>query len=141
MAEFFDIDCNNLEKEWAEHERAKAQGDLVEAELDRAIRLAPEKYGIDKVTEAAVQKTILVQLRFRNAQAARIEAKHAMDVAQAAVDTLDHKKYALDGETKMLLAGFFSLAKPGSPEVRQYVEKARDDRAFGPRKRKEDSGV
>ena len=69
---FFDIDQDQLDHElvrqprlyWqhaqkmaeagAEHERAKARLEVVEAELDREVRRDPTSFGIEKVTESVL---------------------------------------------------------------------------------------
>lgn len=155
MANFFDVDRNRLDEEWATfpktyyeyaekladaraaHERAKTEEEIVEAELDRRIRMMPEKYGLEKVTEPAVEKTIILQTRFQDARRARIDAKHKLDVIQAAVDTLDAKKYGLQDLTKLQLNAYYANAQPKDPEVRRFAGRAEEDRAFRQRTKKE----
>src|SRR4051812_8934052 len=110
---FFEIDLYNLDLEcqkqpkiFYEHaitladarqdyERAKSQRDVIEAELDRDMRLNPETYDLAKITEPALAKAILLEGRYQKANELVIISKHSMDIAQAAVDALDHKKYAI----------------------------------------------
>ncbi len=130
--EIFRIDQNTLDKEWISqprfyhkyaimladarriYEQAKADKELVSAELDREVRLNPTKFGVTKITEGVVEQTIILQREYRKAHDACIDAKHEVDVVQAHVDTLDHRKKALEDLVKLFLADYFS--KPKDPE-------------------------
>ena len=70
-------------------DRAKERVDVVKAELDKDIRNNPDKYGLAKVTEGAVQNTIILQPEYREAQEAYIKAKHESDIAKAAMLSFD----------------------------------------------------
>lgn len=137
--EFFRIDQNRLDEEWTnqaptyyeysvkladareEHERCKARRDIVEAELDRAIRQRPEEFGVEKVTEGVVGKTIILQKKYQQAHDNVIRAKHDLDIVQAAVDALEHKKKGLESMVYLQSQGYY--AEPKGPRVvREKVE-------------------
>lgn len=128
----FDLDANRLDEEWVnqprlylkyalrladlrrDHEKAKAGRELVAAELDQSIRRDPTKYGLEKCTEASVERTVLLQDDYQRADASVRRAKYEMDVTQAMVETLDHRKKALENLVYLWGASYF--AEPTAPK-------------------------
>ncbi len=92
----------------ADHERAKSDLELVEAELDKEIRLEPERFGLEKLTETIVEKAIIRHRRYRAAKEKYLESKHTMDVFQAFVFTLDHKKKSLEMLLQLRMNNYYS---------------------------------
>ena len=113
-------------------ERAKAKRDVVAAEQDKAIRLTPSAYGLEKTTEPVIEKTICLQKDHRIADKEVISAKHAVDISQAVVDALDHRKKALEMLVQLRLASYFST--PRKPDA-ESLSKAERRAAFGGKKR------
>ena len=127
----FEPNKNRLDEEWvaqprlyAEYaiklagarsdlERAKARADVAEAELDKEIRMNPEKFGLSNVTEKGIKSTITLQREYRKATKAIIEAKHLVDVLDAQVSALDHRKKALEKLVDLRLSDYFS--EPRTP--------------------------
>lgn len=150
--DLFALDPNRLDAEWVEQprlyhvhavkladaretwERAKAGRDVVTAELDRFVRRDPAAFGLEKVTESGVEKAVILQIRHKDATEKVITAKHGMDVMQAMVDALDHRKRALEKLVDLRLAHYFSepRAKGETAEPMRQVER---DSAFGKRKK------
>lgn len=157
MKDPFKIDVHNLDKEWehipeeihqvtvaaadarAENERSKTRREVTVAELDRLVRRAPETFGIAKITEPVVEKTVLLQKRYKDVNEEAIRAKHALDVAQADVDRAHAKKSALEHLVKLFLADYF-----GQPSVKGAGSQAASDykieKAFGPDKKRRREG-
>lgn len=125
-------DPNDLDTEWVEQPRlrfrygadladakrsvseAKAELELTTAELELAIRSNPAGFGLDsKVTEGAVKATVLSQEGYTKAKNALIQAQHDVDVLDAAVSAIDHRKKALEDLVALFLAGYF--ARPTAP--------------------------
>ena len=124
--DFFKPDKYKLDEEWegqpelyfeyavkladarSEHEHAITQQDLIEAELDRDIRSNPIKYDVAKITEGSVEKVILTQRGYQACHEVVLKAKHRVDVLQAAVTALDHRKKAIEGLVQLWLADFYS---------------------------------
>ena len=94
-------------------DRAKERVEVVKAELDKDIRSNPNKYGLAKITEGAVQNTIILQPEYREAQEAYIEAKHESDIAKAAMRAVDTKKATLENLVKLFGLSYF--AGPSMP--------------------------
>lgn len=91
---------------------AKAERDFVEADLDKLIRENPQKFDLDGVTEPAIQRTIKLRKRYKQANNKYIEAKYQVAQMKAVVDALEHRKKAL--EALMYLEGrnYFSEPRP-----------------------------
>lgn len=125
---FIEVDPNRLDEEWvdqprlflkyaerkadAERDFAEVKSDLevVEAELDIAVRATPDTFGIKKVTESAVKSTILLQTDYQTALSKLHKAKHKVDVLDAVVKALQHRKSAL--ESLVTLHGQSYFATP-----------------------------
>lgn len=145
--DFFAIDPNELDREWVrqpglyhkyatdladarrEFEQAKTQLEIAAADVDSVIRSKPEKFGIEKVTEAAVKAAVLASREYKAATDAVHNARHAVDVLQAAVTTLDHRKKALENLVDLRLANYFSEPRAGSPRAREHMEEKTKQRA------------
>lgn len=100
----------------AEYDRARRRLDVVEAELDRDIRHDPETYGVTKITEPVVEKTVLLQKRYRQASEEVVVAKHEMDIRQAFIDALDAMKKGLECTAYINQSAFHA-----EPKVRGQV--------------------
>lgn len=143
---FFNIDPNNLDKEWIEqpglfftwaskladarrdHEDAKSELDVVRAELSRDIREDPETYGITKLTEAVVALVIPEQQEYIDAAKALSKARHRQDIYQAAVNALDHRKRALENLVDLHGQNYFAKPKAATPEAEAHFEDKRKER-------------
>lgn len=123
------IDENALDEEWVNHPtkfhkyalrlanaktmlaESKASLDVVEAEISLRVRKNPLKYGMDgKITEAVINATVLLNPKYQEALTEVTNAKHKVDILQAAVDALEHKKRAL--ENLVTLHGQSYFASP-----------------------------
>lgn len=139
--DFFEVDPEQLDEQWfvfpreyAQHayaladarqefERAKAKRDVIEAEIDKEIRLEPEKFGISKITETIVAKTVQLHKRFRKAEEEVIIAKHSLDIHQATVDAMDVKKKGLEVVVQLRLASYYAEPKARG-EAREEMREA-----------------
>lgn len=107
-------------------DKAKEALELARAEIDKKIRTIPEKYGIEKVTEGAVQAAILTQTAFKEATDTFIQAKFDADIAQGAVNAVNQRKDAL--ENLVRLHGMQYFAGPKVPHDLTQLKKERDER-------------
>ncbi len=108
----------------AEHERAKSNLELVEAELDKEIRLEPDRFGLEKITETIVEKAIIRSKRYRTAKEKYLESKHAMDVLYAMTATLDQKKKSIEMLLQLRMNDYYSEPRIKG-EAREYVDEQR----------------
>ncbi len=111
--DLFEIDKFRLDDEWvnqvrwygnyamklaeakAAYEQSKSKLEITIAELDRDIRSVPIKYGITKKTDTAVERTIPLQDKYKEDNQGMLKAKHAMDVLQAQINTLEQRKRSI----------------------------------------------
>jgi hypothetical protein len=130
--EILDVDLYQLHVEWVRQPRlyreyagkladarmrlneARSALDIVYAEQDKDVRLHPQKFEIDKITEATVKNAIMLTAAYQNADEDVIRAKHDVDVLEAMVGALDHKKKALENLVSLEMRDYFS--KPREPE-------------------------
>jgi len=105
-------------------DKAKEALDFTKAELDNEIRSDPEKFGLEKVTDKAIEATILLQERYKKVSESYLNAKFESDVAFAAVKAFEQRKDAL--ENLVRLHGQQYFAGPKVPRnLPQEVEKRR----------------
>lgn len=81
-----------------EYDRMKARFEIIEAECDRAVRADPGKYGIDpdKPTEPAIKHAVTTHPRRVKAQSAMLAAKADVGLADAFMESVQHKKRMLE---------------------------------------------
>lgn len=126
---FLAIDEYNLEKEWVNQpalyqkyaeklakarlrlDEATAALEVITAETDKAVRMAPESYGIDKVTEGSVKATVLMQEDYQEAVKEVNQCKYQVGIMQAAVTALDHRKKALESLVQLHLSSYYAEPK------------------------------
>mgnify|MGYP006921285780 CR=1 FL=1 len=106
-----------------ERDRKSVELDLVKADLDRRIRTKPEKFGIAKITEAAVTNTILGHSEYKEIQDEYMQLKYEADIAQAAVNAFDARKTALENMVKLHGQQYFA-----GPRVPRELSREREIR-------------
>lgn len=134
----FLIDEHNLIEEWRnqpklyhdyafqlanarlDYSEARTELEVTEAELDYFIRNDPVQYGVTKITEGSVEKTIKLQKEWQAKVSEVSKAKHKVDVLEAAVRTLEHRKAALDNFVTLYVREYYC-----SPKVNEDIIKLR----------------
>ena len=130
------IDPESLDTEWIEQptklwkyakiaatkrkeaDLAKEKIEYVKAEIDKKIRTNPDKYGIERVTEPAVERAIVLSTEFKEASQEYIDAKFEMEVARAAVQAIEQRKDALENLVNLHRQQYF--AGPSVPRDLSY---------------------
>lgn len=79
-----------------ELDAAKDQMAALQAHLSQQIRSNPEEFGIDKITEKAIESTISLVPDVVKLQATMRQLKYSVDMYAALTTALDHKKKALE---------------------------------------------
>lgn len=146
-----EIDEGLLDKEWLkqpklfmryaiqlaevklEFAEAKANLELVQAELEHRIREDPETYGIKKVTEGSIHSALVMQKRYKQAVSEMNLAKHRVDLTQAVVDALDHRKRALENLVTLHGQNYFSTPRVKGGVVDEQIKQ--QARSKGTKKR------
>jgi len=141
---FLDIDPMRLDEEWLkqpklyfewatkladtrrEQDNAKIQLDLAIAQTDSRIRRKPDQFGLpEKPTESAINAKVGLADSVQEAKQALLDAKHAVDVAQAAVTALEHRKRALTELVELHSSNYFAEPKlPRSSAASPQMGKA-----------------
>ena len=134
------IDPNSLDVEWLEQpglmrkytihsalmektkDEAKEKLDLMKAQIELNIRENPEKYGLAKITEAAVQSTVLLQEEYQEAAREYNDAKYEHNIAVGAVRSIDQRKTALENLVKLLGTSYFAGPKAPRDLHQEYLE-------------------
>ncbi len=139
---FFNIDPDQLDVEWLRQpklfydyailaaesrttlEQAKAEFELVCAELDSEIRSDPEKFGVTKLTEGMVKNIIITQPEYQQAQKKVLKTRSEYENLQAILSALDHRKRALENLVDLHGQNYFAtpMAKGTGREVVQEIE-------------------
>jgi len=136
----FEVDIHALETEWVnqpkffmryalmaaearrDHEEAKNRVKILEAELSLDVRRDPAKYGLSKTTEDSIKATVITDPTMVLAQKEIIASRHDMDVADAAVTAMEHRKKALEKEVDLYIAGYFSHPKVKEANKEKFDE-------------------
>lgn len=141
--DFFNIDGDDLWGEWSRQARlffvhavkvadakrdlaaAESQQEIIYAEFDQKIRMEPEKFGLKKTSEGAIKQSIYTQSEYAETSSQCSKLKHRVDVLQAAVSALDHRKRALENMVELEVMGFHAepKAKANSKTGVQELEK------------------
>lgn len=137
------IDQYHLDREWRDHpqqfynwamaaaraeaayEQAKTSLDIVWAEVDADVRSSPDDYGIQKVTEVAIDAAIKTHGGYTTAKKRMLEAKNKMNEAEVVVKALEHRRKALDALTQLYVRDYYSEdgPRPAATEAREDWEK------------------
>lgn len=94
-----------------ELEELKSELDIVSADLDKAIREDPEKFGLPKITETAIRNVITAHPDFKEVQQAVRDAEYELNMAQAAVRSIYAKKDALENLVRLFGQQYFAGPK------------------------------
>lgn len=144
------IDPNGLDVHWLEQpelmrkyakhmalmekmrDEAKERLEAGKARIEKSIRSDPEKYGLLKPTEAAIQSTIILQPEYQELSQQYIDAKYEHSIAVGAVKAIEQKKSALESLVRLQGQGYF--AGPKAPrdldiEYREHLERLEKKKA------------
>ena len=87
----------------------KRQLELTEAAADTAVRDRPQEFNINgKVTEAAVEAAVIGCEEVKELREKVIQAKHANDVAYAAVSALEAKRKSLESLVQLQSINYYA---------------------------------
>lgn len=104
---------------------AKSDLEVVEAETDRDVRLHPSRFGIDKLSENRVKNAVILTPQYKKANKEVIHRQHEVDVLQAAVTALEHKKRALENLVHLHSMSYFSKPRTNEDSYESMREEQR----------------
>jgi len=91
-----------------EVDEAKERLEVGKATIEMDIRANPDKYGLSKVTESAIQSVMVLQDEYRQLMKEYIDAKYEADIAIGAVRAVDQRKSALEELVRLLGSSYFA---------------------------------
>jgi hypothetical protein len=124
-----EIDEDRLDQEWKRQPRlalwagdkqadaqyavdnAKNQLELIEAQLTMAVRQTPSEYSLDKITEASIKATVILQPQYQAAAQAINDAQNVLGHLKAMCNGVEHKKRALEKLVDLKLMAWRSEPK------------------------------
>jgi hypothetical protein len=112
-------------------DEAKQELDIVKSEVDKSIREHPERFNIEKVTEGAIQSTILTHKDYQKAYQYMLDSKYEVDMASNAVQAMQIRKEALENMVKLHGQSYFA-----GPRVPHDLAKLREEK-----EKKTDRGI
>lgn len=139
-SDILNIDLSRLDEEWLRQPRlvgsyaeqvanareemalAKADFELVEAELKLEVQKDPSAFNLEKATQGCIESAVVACKRYQRAQRQYIKTKHQVDVLEAVVSALEHKKRGLEKLVDLHLADYFSAPRP-SERAKAHVGK------------------
>jgi len=113
--------ARNASEKRKELDEEKQSLDITKANLDAAIRKNPENYEIEKVTEGAIQSSILNNKRYQEAYQKYLDTKYETDMAQNAVSAFNQRKDMLEALIKLHGQSYFA-----GPRVPRDLSKERE---------------
>lgn len=146
------IDPDSLDVEWLEqprlmirysqvlaeakrtYEEAKQRLDVIKADMDKSVRKSPENYGLEKVTETAIQSAISASGPVQQAQANVVDAAYDMNMAQGAVIAIQGRKDALENLVRLHGQQYFAgpqIPRNLSQEWENKAKQKHSDRTVG----------
>jgi hypothetical protein len=147
---FLAIDLNELEREWTEQptlyhkwarklakarlamDEKKAELELIVADLDSEIRAHPKKFKLgEKVTEASIKHAILAEEVYTDGVAALNNARYEVNVLEAGVTALEHRKRALEKCVDLYGMDYFSVPRTSTEKGRAAKDKMEKRSARG----------
>lgn len=115
--------------------QAKAEKELASAELELDIRNHNLKYNVDKVTENTVKSAVVVQPRYQDSLKTQIRAQHKLDLLEALVTSLEHKKKGLEFLVQLHLSSYY--AEPRAPKgMAKEVDDMETEAIFSKKKKR-----
>lgn len=143
FSERLEIDPSDLVEDWqdqvtliweAGHFSATCRRDLdvlrerlklYEAELQTRIRKNPEDFGVDKVTDKAVQSVVEGDKKRNNLVQSITEADYTYGLSLAAVKSVEHRKSALENICRITMSEFYGTPRATSEGAREVETQRR----------------
>jgi len=107
-----------------ERDQLKEEVDLVRAEQDKAIREDPESFGLVKITETAINNTILTTKEYKSVMKEYLQAKFEVDTCQGAVSAIEQRKSMIEALIKLHGQQYFA-----GPSIPRQLNEEREKRS------------
>jgi hypothetical protein len=110
----------------------EAELEVCEATLDLKIRKDPEKFGIEKIAEAAVKARITIDKKVQELQAEIRQQEHRVNVLSGWIKSLENKRKAMENIVTLRGQSYYAEPRVSQEVVRAAKEQER--RASKPKK-------
>lgn len=110
-----------------DHDRAQNEEGVVWADIDKDVRMNPDKYGLAKLTEPGINNAITLHAKYQQAREKTIQARKAVNILKRAMEALQQRGHSLEGLIKLHLAGYFSVPKISGEERDELRDQRRKE--------------
>ncbi len=100
--------------------------EVTKAQVEQEVRINPEAFGIDKVTEAAIKSHTTTHPKVIKAYEEWVQAKYQVNILFAAKEALEQRKSMLENLVKLFLSGYWSDPKIKG-EAKEVLSKEADN--------------
>jgi hypothetical protein len=118
-------------EKWADailqRDNAKQQRDITVAKKAKEIREYPDAFGIEKLTEGAIQNNLPLQKEVQEAEQKVIDTQYNVNVLSIVKEAFDQRKSMLEWEGRLFLANYFAEPKV-DVEEKEKIDKLTDER-------------
>ena len=114
--------ASSLAKTIREEQDAKANRELIKSKIASNIRKNPKKYGLEKATEAAINSVIMKLSKYRDAKKILLDLRYDIGVLQAMVNSLNHRKSALERLVSLHGQNYFSTPTAADRQSKEVVD-------------------
>lgn len=122
--------------------RLKHKRDVLKADISLKVRSEPDRYGVEKVTEGAIDAVILTDEEFQEHMDKLHKAMYEADQAAGLVDAFHTRKKMIEGLIQFQLAGFMAQPSGARQEntnkARERIREERTRSIRGARRRGDD---
>jgi len=146
--DLFNLDQNAAEqaelvmewgKKWVTAKRDKKEArknlDIVKATLDEDIRENPSKYGLEKITEGAIQAKILLSTDYQEAQDMLLQSEYEEDMFSIAFQAIVERGKMIEVEQRFHAAAYFATTTKVYTEGKSMQVEQKQDKALNSNKR------
>ena len=106
-------------------DRVKDALEVRKAQIDKAVRANPREFGIEKVTNEALNNVAILDAEYRKLTEELIKLRYEENMFEAAVKAMEHKKQALENLVKLFLNSYY--AEPSIPKQAKEVEEEKTE--------------
>ncbi len=111
----------------AQAKRKKLEVEEVKAVTDRAVRADHENYGIDKLTERAVESAVTLDQDVILAKKESVEADLNADMAGVLHQAFEHRKSMLKNEVDLYLSNYWCQPEAQKKDLKKDVDGMKED--------------
>jgi len=108
-----------------EKEKLKSRMDFLSATIAKKVRSNPRAYGLEKVTDKAIESIITLDPDFSSLSDQFIDANYNMNVLKGAVGALEQKRESLAWLSRLFLKSYYGAVQEKDfefPEIKEQMD-------------------